>query len=89
MKNRVLFAAATAAGLALAGCDSQAENEVEEIATAIDEADEAQADLVESMEAGGPNEEAAEAQAEAIRERGEETKDELEDAADEMDSTPQ
>ena len=28
-------------------------------------------------------------QADAIRERGEETKDELEDAADEMDSTPQ
>jgi len=41
------------------------------------------------MEAGGPNEEAAEVQADAIRERGEETKDELEDAADEMDSTPQ
>ena len=89
MNNRVIFAAVAATGFALAGCDSQAENEVEEIATAIDEADEAQADLVESMEAGGPNEEAAEAQAEAIRERGEETKDELEDAADEMDSTPQ
>ena len=89
MTKRTIFTAVAATGLALAGCDSQAENEVEEIATAIDEADEAQADLVESMEAGGPNEEAAEAQAEAIRERGEETKDELEDAADEMDSTPQ
>ena len=41
------------------------------------------------MEAGGPNEQAAEEQADAIRERGEETKDELEDAADQMDATPQ
>ena len=78
-----------AAGLALAGCDSQAENEVEQTATAIDEADEAQADLIEAVEAGGPNEEAAEIQADAIRERGEETKDRLEDAADEMDPEPQ
>ena len=61
----------------------------EETATAIDEADEAQADLVEAMEAGGPNEEAAEIQADAIRERGEETKDHLENMADEMDDTPQ
>ena len=89
MKKLALFAAAAASGLALAGCDSEAENQVEQTATAIDEADEAQADLIESMEAGGPNEEAAETQADAIRERGEETKDELEDAADEMDSTPQ
>ena len=78
-----------AAGLALAGCDSQAENEVEQTATAIDEADEAQADLIEAVEAGGPNEEAAEIQADAIRERGEETKDRLEDAADERDPEPQ
>ncbi len=89
MTRLALFAAVAAGGLALAGCDSAAENQVEETATAIDEADEAQADLIEAMEAGGPNEEAAETQAEAIRERGEETKDELEDAADEMDSTPQ
>lgn len=33
------------------------------------------------MEAGGPGEEAAKAQADAIRERGEETEDRLEDAA--------
>ena len=76
-------------GLALGACDSEAEDQVEQTAEAIDEADEAQADLVESLEAGGPNEEAAEEQADAIRERGEETKDRLEDMADEMDSTPQ
>ena len=89
MKKLAIFAAVAATGFALAGCDSEAENQVEQTATAIDEADEAQADLVEAMEEGGPNEEAAEAQADAIRERGEETKDELEDAADEMDATPQ
>ena len=89
MNKRAIFAAAAATGLALAGCDSEAENQVEQTAEAIDESDEAQADLVEAMEAGGPNEEAAEVQADAIRERGEDTKDELEDAADEMDSTPQ
>ena len=89
MKKLAVFASAATLGLALAACDSEAENQVEETATAIDEADEAQADLIESMEAGGPNEQAAEEQADAIRERGEETKDELEDAADQMDATPQ
>ena len=89
MNKRAIFAAVAATGLTLAGCDSEAENQVEETATAIDEADEAQADLIEAVEAGGPNEEAAEVQADAIRERGEETKDELENAADEMDSAPQ
>jgi len=89
MNKRAIFAAAAATGLALAGCDSEAENQVEETATAIDEADEAHADLIEAVEAGGPNEESAEIQADAIRERGEETKDELENAADEMDSAPQ
>lgn len=78
-----------ALGLALGACDSEAENQVEQTAEAIDEADEAQADLVESLEEGGPNEEAAEERADAIREEGEETKDRLEDMADEMDATPQ
>lgn len=87
--NRLSILMAAGLGVSLAACDSQAENQVEETATAIDEADEAEADLLESMEAGGPNEEAAEIQADAIRERGEETKDDLEDAADEMDATPQ
>ena len=85
--KKLAIAAATA--FALAGCDSQAENEVEQTAEAIDESYEAEADLVESMEAGGPNEEAAEARADALREEGEEIKDELENSADSMDRTPQ
>ena len=89
MKKHAIIAAATGLALTLAACDSEAENEVEQTATAIDESYEAEADLVEGMEAGGPNEEAAETQADALRERGEEIKDDLENAADEMDETPQ
>ena len=90
MRARFIPAAALAAlGLSLAACDSAAENQVEETAEAIDERAEAEADLTEAVEAGGPAEETAEAQADQIRESGEETKDNLEDAADEMDSTPQ
>jgi hypothetical protein len=89
MKKLVVIAATTGFALALAACDSEAENQVEQTATAIDESYEAEADLIEGMEAGGPGEEAAETQADALRERGEEIKDDLEDAADEMDETPQ
>ena len=89
MTRRAILAAMTTVGLALAGCDSQAENEVEQTATAIDESYEAEADLVESMEAGGPNEKAAEAEADALREEGEEIKDQLEEDADAMDTLPQ
>jgi uncharacterized lipoprotein NlpE involved in copper resistance len=89
MNKRVIFAAVAATGFALAGCDSQAENEVEEQATAIDEAYEADADLEEAMTEGGPDEAAGEARADALREEGEETKDRLEDEADELDTLPQ
>ena len=89
MNQRVIFAAVAATGFALAGCDSQAENEVEEQATAIDEAYEADADLEEAMTEGGPDEQAGEARADALREKGEDTKDTLEDEADEMDAAPQ
>ena len=89
MNMHTMAVAVAMTGLILAGCDSQAENEVEKTATAIDEAYEAEADLVESVEAGGPNEKAAEQQADALRERGEDIKDGLEDEADEMDAAPQ
>ena len=89
MKKFAILIAAAACGFALQGCDSKAENQVERQAEAIDEYDEAKADLVESLDEGGPDEEAGEAQADRIREQGEETKDRLEDEADQMDSTPQ
>ena len=89
MNNRVIFAAVAATGFALAGCDSQAENEVEEQATAIDEAYEADANLEEAMTEDGPEEKAGEEKADALREKGEAIKDKLEDEADEMDAAPQ
>ena len=89
MNKRTIFAAVAATGFALAGCDSKAENEVEEQATAIDEAYEADANLEEAMTEGGPDEAAGEAKADALREEGEEVKDKLEDDADDMDAAPQ
>ena len=86
---KLAMVAVMASGLALAGCDSAAENQTEDIAEALDESYEAEADMLEASEAGGPNEELAEDQADAIREEGEELKDNLEDEADEMDATPQ
>ena len=79
----------TAPIMALAACDSAAENQTEDIAEAIDESYEAEADMVEAIEEGGPNEEVAEERADMLREEGERTKDDLEDAADELDDTPQ
>ena len=89
MNKRTILAAVAATGFAMAGCDSQAENEVEEQAQALDEAYEADAELEEAMTEGGPDEKAGEARADQLRETGEETKDRLEDEADEMDATPQ
>lgn len=85
------LAALGAAGLALAGCDSQAENEVEQQAEALDEAYEADADLTEAYAEGAPEavQDAAEKEADRLRREGEETKDNLEDMADEMDTSPQ
>lgn len=85
------LSALAAAGLALSACDSESEAEaqVEDIAEAVEEHDDAEADLVEAMAVGGPNEEAAEVQAEAIRERGEAKADQLEEMADEMADPPQ
>lgn len=89
MKKLAIAVTTAAFGLALSGCDSQAENQVEQQAEAIDEAYEADADLEEAMTQGGPEEAAGAATADALREQGEETKDNLEDAADEMDALPQ
>ena len=79
----------SATALALGACDSKAENQVERQAEAIDESYEAEANLKESLAQGAPTEEAAEAQADKLRERGEAIKDDLEDKADELDSAPQ
>ena len=89
MKKLAAIAGVAALVWALAGCDSQAENEVEEQATAIDESYEAEAQVEEALTENTPEEEAGEAKAEALREEGEEIKDRLEDDADAMDPEPQ
>ncbi|MXP15419.1 hypothetical protein GRI44_11725 [Altererythrobacter confluentis] len=77
-----MVSSVAAMSLGLAACDSAAENQMEDEATAIDEAAEAQAD---NMEAAG----ASEAAVEAVEEQGEETKDAMEEQADNMDAAPQ
>ncbi|MGC1270975.1 MAG: hypothetical protein WA842_10310 [Croceibacterium sp.] len=79
----------SATALSLAACDSKAENQIERQAEAIDESYEAEADLKESLAQGAPTEEAAEAEADKLRDRGEAIKDDLEDKADELDTAPQ
>lgn len=83
MKKFFLAASALTLGLGVAACDSPAENAMEDEATAIDEAAEAQADAME--DAGTITDE----QADAIEEQGEETKDAMEEQADDMDAAPQ
>lgn len=90
--NRIFGAALAggllAVGLALAGCDSQAQKEVKEQAQAVDKSYEAEADLKEAIAAGSPNVAAAHNQAEALRNEGEKTKDHLIAEAKELDKVP-
>ena len=87
MKTAAFLAALSA--LALAACDSAAENEVEQTAEAIDESYEAEAGVERSLAEGTPQEAAVDDYADRLETEGEEIKDNLEDAADEMDATPQ
>lgn len=89
MKKATALLTAATMGLALSACDSTAENEVEQQAEAIDEAAEADAEMMRAFGESAPDEEAIDAEADIVEEEGEETKDHLEDMADEMDDTPQ
>jgi predicted nucleic acid-binding Zn-ribbon protein len=78
--------------LALAACsddDTEAQDQIREQAEAIDQSYEAEADLEEALAEGGPNEEATEEYADALREKGERTEDQLKEAAEELDDVPQ
>jgi len=70
--------------LSLAGCDSPAQEQVDQQAEAIDKSYEAQADVVESLAEGAPeaDQQAAEKRADALRDKGEDIKDELKESAD-------
>lgn len=77
-------------GLALSGCQSQAQKEVDQQAKAIDKSYEAEADLKEAVAAGSPKvvRVAVHNQAEALRNEGEATKDHLKAEAKELSKVP-
>ena len=81
MKKLIGAASVAALGLALAACESPAENEMEEQAEIIDDQSEMRADELEDAGLEQP--------AEIVEERGEEVADMLEDRADQMDEAPQ
>jgi len=87
MKSAAFLTALSA--LALAACDSAAENEVEQTAEAIDESYEAEAGVERALAEGTPQEAAVDDYADRLETEGEEIKDNLEDEADEMDASPQ
>ena len=78
------------AGLALSGCGSKAQKEVDEQAKAIDKSYEAEADIKEAVAAGAPKAEQARAhnEAEALRNQGEDIKDNLQAEAKELKKVP-
>jgi hypothetical protein len=85
MIQTATIASMAALGLSLSACgDSKAENEIEKQAKAIDRSAEADADLMEAQAEGAPNENAVDAQADALRNEGEATKDHLLNLADEL-----
>jgi uncharacterized lipoprotein len=88
MKFATSLLAATAM-LALAACDSAAENEVEQTAEAIDESYEAEAGIDRALAQGTPEEAAVEENADRLESEGEQIKDDLENQADNMDTAPQ
>jgi len=88
MKSATSLLVATAF-LALAACDSAAENEVEQTAEAIDESYEAEADINRALAEGTPQEEAVDEGADRLEAEGEAIKDDLEDQADDLDTAPQ
>ena len=88
MKMLAMIAGLAVVGCGLTACNSKAQNEVDQIANGIDKRAEANADILEASEAGGPNAEAAKEQADAIRRQDEETKDHLKKEARELGSVP-
>ena len=85
MKKLATIAAATLAlGVIACSDDTPAENQVERQADAIAEAYEADADLKDSLAQGAPDEEIQEDQADQLREKGDQIRDDLKQQADEM-----
>jgi len=81
MKKLIATASTVALGLALAACDSPAENAMEDQAEAVEDQAEMEADALD--DAG------MEEQADMVEEQGEERADAMEEQADDMDAAPE
>jgi hypothetical protein len=81
--DRILAVSLLVSGVALSGCKSEAQKEVDQQAKAIDKSYQSEADLKEAVVAGAPNsvQAAAHNQAEALRNEGDATKKHLEKEA--------
>jgi septal ring factor EnvC (AmiA/AmiB activator) len=79
---------ALALGLALAGCQSKAEKEVDQQAEAIDKSYQAQADLKDALAPTASNAAELRNEADALRAQGEKTEAHLKNMADELDEVP-
>jgi len=88
--DRILAASLLLTGVALSGCKSEAQKEVDQQAKAIDKSYHAEADLKEAVAAGAPNSVQATAhnQADALRNEGDATKKHLEKEAKELKDVP-
>ncbi len=82
-----MFASVAAMGLSLAGCDSAAENTMEDDANATREMADEKSDAMEASAdtMGGAAEDNMEGKAEAMDDAGEAKADAMEDKADKMD----
>jgi hypothetical protein len=91
VKSCIVTASSGILVLSAAACsdDTEAQKQIREQAEAIDQSYEAEADLEEALADGGPNEEAIDEYADALREKGERTEDQLKDAAKELGDVPQ
>lgn len=76
--------------LALAACggDTEAQEEIDEKAEAIEASYDAEADLLEAQAENAPDEEVAEAQADALRAKGDAEEKRLKAMGDELDDVP-
>lgn len=88
--DKILAASLLVSGLALSGCKSEAQKEVDQQAKAIDKSYQSEADLKEAVAAGAPNSVQAQAhnEAEALRNEGDATKKHLEKEAKELKDVP-
>jgi hypothetical protein len=77
LRRNLTAAVLVALGLATAACDSAGTKEVKREAKAIDKSYDAQADLVEATAKNTPDENAADAKADALRNQGDAIKDHL------------